>query len=183
VPITHTDEKNDSAMLDGAGQDSSRLGGATHESAEILHAILRNVRFPLTKRQSSTTKHFRLGPDVPEPEHATEPGAPPTAVSDHLTSLYGDGPWLSHTPEKEFYLRGRHSKVLVVTEGAAMVATLVSPPKTSGNRHFTKCGRPVYLLKMAVAPASQRQGIGRRCLEEAERIARARPADAFRLGA
>jgi GNAT superfamily N-acetyltransferase len=40
-----------------------------------------------------------------------------------------------------------------------------------------------YLLAMAVTPAKQRQGIGRRCMEEAKRIARAWPADAIRLDA
>jgi GNAT superfamily N-acetyltransferase len=36
---------------------------------------------------------------------------------------------------------------------------------------------------MAVDPARERQGIGRTCLEEAERIARAWPADAIRFDA
>src|SRR5437667_6104409 len=36
---------------------------------------------------------------------------------------------------------------------------------------------------MAVAPGKQRQGLGRRCLEEAATIARAWPADAIRLDA
>ena len=36
---------------------------------------------------------------------------------------------------------------------------------------------------MAVAPAKQRQGIGRKCLEEARRLANAWPADAIRLDA
>jgi len=36
---------------------------------------------------------------------------------------------------------------------------------------------------MAVAPAKQRQGIGRRCMEEARRLAKAWPVDAIRLDA
>jgi GNAT superfamily N-acetyltransferase len=36
---------------------------------------------------------------------------------------------------------------------------------------------------MAVLPAMQRKGIGRRCLEEAERLAREWPADVIRLDA
>lgn len=39
--------------------------------------------------------------------------------------------------------------------------------------YFTKCEKPFYLLAMAVAPARQTQGIGRRHLKKAERIARA----------
>jgi GNAT superfamily N-acetyltransferase len=75
---------------------------------------------------------------------------------------------------------------LIATEGAAIVATLQlasKKPWAIDTSYFTKCERPVYLLAMAVAPARQRQGIGRRCLEEAERIARAWPADAIRLDA
>jgi ribosomal protein S18 acetylase RimI-like enzyme len=49
--------------------------------------------------------------------------------------------------------------------------------------YFTTCNSPLYLLAMAVAPARQRQGIGKRCLEEALRVAKACPADAVRLDA
>jgi GNAT superfamily N-acetyltransferase len=80
----------------------------------------------------------------------------------------------------------RHCEVLVATEGAAIVAALrlaSKKPWAIDTSYFTKCERPVYLLAMAVAPARQRQGIGRRCLEEAERIASAWPADAIRLDA
>ena len=69
----------------------------------------------------------------------------------------------------------RNSKVFVATEDAAIVATLRLSRK--------KCEKALYLLAMAVAPARQRQGIGRKCLDEASRIARAWPADAIRLDA
>ena len=36
---------------------------------------------------------------------------------------------------------------------------------------------------MAILPEKQRQGVGRRCLEEVHKIARAWPADAIRLDA
>ena len=36
---------------------------------------------------------------------------------------------------------------------------------------------------MAVSPAAQRQGIGRRCLEDADELARQWPVDAIRLDA
>jgi len=39
------------------------------------------------------------------------------------------------------------------------------------------------MVAMAILPQRQRQGLGRRCLEEAQRIARAWPADAIRLDA
>jgi GNAT superfamily N-acetyltransferase len=80
----------------------------------------------------------------------------------------------------------RHGEVLVATEGTAIVATfrlVTKKPWAIDIRYFTKCKTPIYLLAMAVAPARQHQGIGRRCLEEAERITRAWPADAIRLDA
>lgn len=67
-----------------------------------------------------------------------------------------------------------------------MVATLrltTKKPWAIDTRYFTFCARPVYLLGMAVIPNRQRQGIGRRCLEETKRVAKAWPADAIRLDA
>ena len=138
----------------------------------------------MTKRQPSTTKQFRFRPGVPG--DAAELAMLHTAVADHLTSLYGRGPWSSHTSEKGVLYAMRHSKVLVAMEGAAIVATLrlaSKKPWAIDTSYFTKCEKALYLLAMAVAPARQHQGIGRRCLEEANRIARAWPADAIRLDA
>ena len=56
-------------------------------------------------------------------------------------------------------------------------------PWAIDTRYFANSRTPLYLLAMAVTPAKQRQGIGRRCMEEAKRIARAWPADAIRLHA
>lgn len=67
-----------------------------------------------------------------------------------------------------------------------MVGTLrltTKKPWAIDTRYFKTCSRPLYLLGMAVAPAEQRRGIGKRCLEEARRIAVAWPADAIRLDA
>jgi len=138
----------------------------------------------LTQPPSSSARHllFRRG----VPEDAAELAALHTAVADHLTSHYGTGPWSSHTSKKGVLFALRHCEVLVATEGAAIVATLrlaTKKPWAIDTSYFTKCKRPVYLLAMAVAPARQRQGIGRRCLEEAERITREWPADAIRLDA
>jgi GNAT superfamily N-acetyltransferase len=138
----------------------------------------------LTERPSSSTSHLHFRPGVPE--DAAELAALHTAVADHLTSHYGKGPWSSRTSSKGVLFAMRHCKVLVATEGAAIVATLrlaTKKPWAIDISYFTKCERPVYLLAMAVAPARQRQGIGRRCLEEAKRITRAWPADAIRLDA
>jgi len=66
------------------------------------------------------------------------------------------------------------------------VATLrlaTKKPWAIDTSYFTACRKPLYLLSMAVKPAKQRQSVGRRCLEEAVRIARDWPADAIRLDA
>ncbi len=138
----------------------------------------------MTERRSSSTNHLRFRPGVPE--DAAELAALYTAVADHLTIHYGKGPWSSHTSPKGVLFAMRHSEVLVATEGSAIVATFrlaTKKPWAIDVSYFTKFERPVYLLAMAVTPARQRQGIGRSCLEEAERIARAWPADAIRLDA
>lgn len=51
----------------------------------------------------------------------------------------------------------------------------------AGVAPFTDVRASAYLRDMAVLPALQRHGLGRRCLEEAERRARARGAQAVRV--
>jgi GNAT superfamily N-acetyltransferase len=137
------------------------------------------------KRRSPVAKNLRFRTALPE--DASELAALHTAVADHLTERHGKGPWSSHTSEKGVLFALRHSQVFVAMDGGAeMVATFrlaTKKPWAIDISSFTKCERPLYLLAMAVAPASQRQGIGRRCLAEAERLASAWPADAIRLDA
>ena len=80
----------------------------------------------------------------------------------------------------------RHSRVFVARQGNEIVGTLrlaTKKPWAIDTNYFSKCKRPLYLLAMAVLPQKQRQGFGRRCLEETQRIARAWQADAIRLDA
>jgi GNAT superfamily N-acetyltransferase len=80
----------------------------------------------------------------------------------------------------------RNSRVFVARAGTEIVATLrlaTKKPWAIDTSYFASCRKPLYLLGMAVTPAKQRRGIGRRCLEEATRIAMAWPADAIRLDA
>ena len=109
-----------------------------------------------------------------------------TAVADHLTSKHGRGPWSARTSEKGVLLALRVSRVFVAREGDEIVGTLrltTRKPWAIDTRYFTLCNTPLYLLAMAITPARQRQGIGKRCLEEARQLARAWPADALRLDA
>ena len=109
-----------------------------------------------------------------------------TAVAEHLTSVHGRGPWSTKTSEKGVLYAMRTSRVFVARQGTEIVGTLrlaTKKPWAIDTSYFSKCRRPLYLLAMAVLPAKQRQGFGRRCLEEAKRIAVSWPADAIRLDA
>ena len=120
------------------------------------------------------------------PDDAASLAALHTAVAERLTSLHGQGPWSSGSSEKAVLYAMRTSQVFVARVGSEMVATFrlaTKKPWAIDTSYFSASRRPLYLLAMAVLPLRQRQGIGRRCLEEALRIARAWPADAIRLDA
>jgi GNAT superfamily N-acetyltransferase len=109
-----------------------------------------------------------------------------SAVAAHLTNAHGEGPWSGNTTEKGMLRAMRMSQVLVAREGKDIVATLhlqMKKPWAIDTSYFASSRRPLYLMSMAVAPGRQRQGVGRRCLKDATRIARAWPADAIRLDA
>jgi len=109
-----------------------------------------------------------------------------TEVADHLTRQHGRGPWSTKTSEKGVLLAMRTSQVFVARQGAEIVATLrlaTKKPWAIETSYFAKCQRPLYLLAMAVKPAKQRQGLGKRCFEEAKEIAKGLSADAIRLDA
>jgi len=109
-----------------------------------------------------------------------------TRVAEDLTVRYGKGPWSMNTSEKGVLHGMRTSQVFVAHDGAELVGTLrltTTKPWAIDIKYFSEAGRPLYLLSMAIAPGRQRQGIGRRCLEEAKGLARAWPADCLRLDA
>jgi len=130
------------------------------------------------------TMRFSLQPAVAD--DAPTLAALHKAVADHLTGLHGRGPLSSKTSEKGVLHAMRNSRVFVAREGTEIVATLrlaTKKPWAINTRYFTACSKPLYLLAMAVTPTRQRQGIGRRCMEEVRRIAKTWPADAIRLDA
>lgn len=109
-----------------------------------------------------------------------------TAVAEDLTRLYGVGTWSTKTSEIGVLYAMRTSRVFVARAGVEIVATLrlaTKKPWAIDTRYFSPCSRPLYLVGMAVTPLRQRQGFGRRCLEEATQAARRWPADAVRLDA
>jgi GNAT superfamily N-acetyltransferase len=106
------------------------------------------------------------------------------AAADDLTRRYATGHWSGHTTERGVRHSMRHARVVVGRAGGPLVAVVrlaTRKPWAIDPSYFTPCRLPLYLTDMAVQPGRQRQGIGRRCLEEAIEQARAWPADAIRL--
>jgi len=128
--------------------------------------------------------NFQLQPATPA--DAASLACLHTSVAEHLTSLYGVGTWSGKSSEKGVLFGMRTSKVFVARHRTEIIATLrlaTKKPWAIDTSYFAPCRKPLYLLAMAVAPARQGQGIGRRCLEEATRIAKEWPAAAIRLDA
>jgi GNAT superfamily N-acetyltransferase len=117
---------------------------------------------------------------------ASEIAALRSAAGERLTQEFGRGHWSPVITERSV-LRGiRTSRVLLLRDGAAIVATLrlqAKKPWAIDPKYFAKSRRPLYLVDMAVAPEAQRKGLGRRLLEEARAAALASSADAIRLDA
>lgn len=108
------------------------------------------------------------------------------AAADALTRDYVPGHWSSAVSERGVLHAMRTSRVYVMRQGDELVATLslaTKKPWAIDTSYFTACKRPLYLTDMAVAPSSQRRGIGRLCVEEARDLSRAWPGDAIRLDA
>ena len=138
----------------------------------------------LLRPDMSRSKRFSL--KLGTTDDAAALAALHTAVAEDLTRLHGPGAWSTKTSEKGVLYAMRTSRVFVAREGAEIVATLrlaTKKPWAIDTRYFSLCSRPLYLLAMAVTPRRQRHGLGRRCLEDATRIARGWPADAVRLDA
>lgn len=109
-----------------------------------------------------------------------------SAIATDLTNKYGRGPWSALTTEKGVLFGMRRSRVLVARKGKTIVGTLHLPTKKPWAidvSYFTPVKKALYLTHMAVIPTMQRQGIGRRLLEEAVIQARDWPANAIRLDA
>jgi GNAT superfamily N-acetyltransferase len=109
------------------------------------------------------------------------------AVAADLTTRYGKGHW-SRCPGEKGVLRAITTSHVMVARDArgTIVATLqlaTKKPWAIDRAFFTPVKRPLYLLNMAVTPKLQKKGVGRRCLEEAARIASAWPAQSICLDA
>jgi len=109
-----------------------------------------------------------------------------STVAARLTTQYGQGPWSSKSSERGVLQAMRTCEVFAARLDNEIVGTLrltTKKPWAIDIDYFTPVRQPLYLLAMAITPARQRQGLGKRCLEEAARIARGWPADSLRLDA
>lgn len=108
------------------------------------------------------------------------------AVAENLTARYGKGHWSGCCTERGVLWDMKTGRVYVARRRNKIIATLrlsTRKPWAIDVKYFSACTKPLYLTAMAVAPDLQKQGIGRLCIEEAKRLAKAFPADAIRLDA
>jgi ribosomal protein S18 acetylase RimI-like enzyme len=118
---------------------------------------------------------------------ATAVAAVRNAAAEDLTARHGVGPWSGRCTAKGvlFGMR-RDGRVYVVRRRGRIVGTLMlaqrKPWSLDGFR-FTAVKHPLYLVDLAIMPAWQDRGLGRACLAEAAKVARASSAEAIRLDA
>lgn len=108
------------------------------------------------------------------------------AAAERLSAEHGEGHWSGRSTSAGVLSRMKRSRVFVGVEGDELVATLTlatRKPWAIDRSYFSAATRPLYLTDMVVEPVRQRQGIGRLCLDEVERLARDWPADAIFLDA
>lgn len=108
------------------------------------------------------------------------------ATARDLTKRFGRGHWSGEPTERGTLYEMRIAQVWLARSGRAAVATFrlgTRKPWAIDRSYFTPVERPLYLTDMSVRPDYQRRGVGRRCVDEVIRIARAWPSDAIRLDA
>ena len=142
--------------------------------------------FPQHQRRPSNTACSSLSITCATFDDAASIAALQTRVAEELTRRYGIGHWSAAVTEQNAARGIASSTVLVARDSGVVVATLrlvTKKPWAIDPAYFAMVRRPLYLLSMAVEPARQRRGIGRRLLEAASIIGKQWPADAIRLDA
>jgi GNAT superfamily N-acetyltransferase len=123
---------------------------------------------------------------VATPSDASGIAALHAVVAEHLTAEFGEGHWSRAPSERAVIAELRRSTVYFARGMGKVIATLAlttRKPWAIDKTYFSLAEKPLYLTSMAIDPSLQRQGIGRRCMEEAVTVARSWPADAIRLDA
>ena len=120
---------------------------------------------------------------------AAELAALHNLVGEHLTRRFGQGMWSWRHTERGVVAnlsKPKFSKTLMARADCKIVGSLrlhTKKPWAIDVSYFTPVERPLYLSGMAVHPELQGKGVGRRLLNDAEKLARDWPADAIRLDA
>ncbi|HVP73285.1 MAG TPA: GNAT family N-acetyltransferase [Phycisphaerales bacterium] len=142
-----------------------------------------SARTPKGPRGSSTSTpalSFMLATD----DDAEEIASLRNRAAEHLTQLHGRGHWSGMVTDKGV-LHGisNTSRVLIARDRkGTIIATLrlaTKKPWAIDVAYFTNVPRVLYLLDMAVEPAMQQRGIGRRLMAEAVKAARDWPGEAI----
>jgi len=131
-----------------------------------------------------TPNHFTLQPATAA--DAATLAALHTSVANHLTEKHGRGPWSFKTSERGMLNAMRISQVFTAKLAGEIVGTLrltTTKPWAIDADYFSPASKPLYLLAMAITPPKQCQGLGKKCLDHAIRIAKDWPADVLRLDA
>ncbi len=124
--------------------------------------------------------------DLAEPADAEAIAAVRAAAAEELTRLHGRGHWSSIATPRGVLAGIHSSRVLIACDAGRIVGTLrlaTRKPWAIDPRPFASVRRAIYLTDMAVAPAVQRRGVGRRLLDAAKAVVAAWPGEAIRLDA
>lgn len=151
-------------------------GESVRDQDQAVANVIKTDKFPV--------KRLRL--EVARADEAAAIAAMRTESAAHLTARHGQGRWSGKSTERGVLFHMRNSVVYVARRRGEPIATLTltrKKPWAIDRSYFSPVAHPLYLIGMAVAPAAQRQGVGRHCIEEARRIAIKWPADAVFLDA
>jgi GNAT superfamily N-acetyltransferase len=124
--------------------------------------------------------------DIASPADAMEIAALRTAAAQDLSARFGKGAWSMNVTDRGVLWHMRHGDVLAMREDGRILATLALAkrrPWAIEPAYFTRVRRPAHLTSMAVLPAAQGRGWGRRLMIAAEARARGLGFDAIRLDA
>ena len=187
MPALKVEGKNFGQVVDSGRNASVAAGKIPLQSkgAEIFFKTVELIpqRFRFLCGPAPT---MRVTLEIAAPADADEIAALRNAAADDLTAKNGEGWWSGHCSAKGVLFDQRHGKVYVFRRHGTLVATLTLTPKKPwaiDRTLFSKVARPLYLINMAVAPGSQRNGVGRACLEDAADLARRGAVEAIFLDA
>jgi GNAT superfamily N-acetyltransferase len=109
-----------------------------------------------------------------------------TRVNQDMEKKFGEGFWMGKPTEGGERFLMRIGQVYIARYRGRLIATLTlstRKPWSIDVTHFCPSAKPLYLRGMSVDPALQRNGVGRQCIAEAQRIAAEMGREVIRLDA